>query len=118
MSYLDHIVSVIRLKLQCKSTAFSLAPDFSFLEPKQQSQCSPRAASSMTRSRFLAGSGIFVWIQTKFGTLPPLDSSDLLPSEYLGKFPRVREELMKMATNCILSDVMLLLPCCPFFFMI
>jgi len=107
-----------------------------------------RAADLMTGSRFLAGSGIFLCIQTKFGTLPPLDSSDLLPSEYLGKFPRVREERMKMAinplnaelnpichllvllrahhilhinrirVNCILSDVMLLLPHCPFVFMI
>jgi len=111
-------VPVIRPKLQCKSTALSLAPYFSFLEPKQQSQCSPRVADSMTRSRFLAGSGIFVWIQTKFGTLPPLDSSNLLPIEYLGKFPRVRKELMKMANNYILSDVMLLFPRRPFVFVL
>jgi hypothetical protein len=72
----------------------------------------------MTGYRFLAGSGIFLWIQTKFGTLPPLDSSDLLTSEYVGKYPRVREECMKMATNGISSDVMFLLPHCPFVFVI
>lgn len=86
MSYFDHTVSVIRPKLQCKSTAILLAPNFSFLEPKQQSQCSARTAGSMTGSRFLAGSGIFVWIQTKFGTHPPLDSSDLLPVCIWGSF--------------------------------
>jgi hypothetical protein len=118
MSYFDHILPVIRPKLQCKSTLFSLTPSFSFLETKQQSQFSDRAADFMTGSRFLVGSGLFLWIQTKIGTLPPLDSSNLLPNEYLGKFHRVREERTKMATNCILSDVTLLLPHHPFVFMI